>query len=545
MSTLTELLSKGYFPKELPPAFTTASFARFVSSRLFAPDICMVAPRSNGNLDVPERGMSNCCRHNLARLDGTNRTLAIPHPVHSYALSNCISNNYAFLRTHLKKSKLSITIPKKDTRSKRALIPSRSGVARPKLRLADRAKGDFLLTTDVSDFYGRLYSHSIPWALHSKPFAKQNRGLNHIGNIFDALLRNSQDGQTMGIPVGPDTSLLVSELVMAAIDQTMQAKYTGLVGFRFYDDYEIVCPDEATAQRVLADLEDCLDNFELSINRRKTRIVRLPETVDLPWVAVLRDFKLPEFSRDVEDRIVDFANLAFPLAKIHPHDPVLRYALIKLATGKPDESLLYPDYIDEDDLYSPYAGKEIYQDFLINVFRAEPHLSHIVAGELLRYKDNGGKLNLELIGNAITSHILRYSSTKSGNEVAWALWLAIYLDVPLNEEVGKQVSRNNDNVVAILSLDAREKGLFKRNLDTTSWEGLISQSEIYSENWLLCYEAAAHGWLPITDGSDYINRHRCFGALNQNGVRFYDSASYNRKRTVLRHLEINQDLYSM
>lgn len=545
MSTLTELLTRGYLPKELPPSFTSSSFAKFVSSPAFAPNACMLAPKANGTLDVPEKGLSNCFKHNLARLDGTNRTLMIPHPVHYYALSKKVNDNYNALRTHLRKSKISITTPKKDPQSRRALIPSQSGVSRPKRRLADRAKGDFLLATDISDFYGRLYAHSIPWALHTKPFAKQNRGPAHIGNVFDTLLRNSQDGQTMGVPVGPDTSLLLSELVMATIDQAIQGKYPGLVGFRFYDDYEIVCPDETTAQNILADLEDCLDDFELSLNRRKTRIVRLPETVDLPWVAVLRDFRLPDFSSEAEDAIVDFANLAFPLAKKYPHDPVLRYALVKLATGQPDESLFGQELIDEDDLYTPYAGKKIYQDFLINVFRAEPHLSHIVAGELLRYQDNGGKLDLDLIKSAITDHIRRYSAKKSGNEVAWALWLAIYLDVQLDGEVGEDVSGSSDNVVAILSLHARDKGLFKRNLDTSRWDNVISQTEIYGQNWLLCYEAAAQGWLPIADGSDYINNHQCFGVLNQNGVRFYDPGSYSRKKRMLVRLEINQDLYSM
>lgn len=48
MGVLDQLLSKGYFPKELPPAFTTEKFARAVTQTSFTPDNCLVAPKADG-----------------------------------------------------------------------------------------------------------------------------------------------------------------------------------------------------------------------------------------------------------------------------------------------------------------------------------------------------------------------------------------------------------------------------------------------------------------------------------------------------------------
>ena len=63
-------------------------------------------------------------------------------------------------------------------------------------------------------FYHSLYTHSIPWALHGKDNAKANRqNPAPIANSIDTALRNTQDQQTLGIPVGPVTSDLLSELL--------------------------------------------------------------------------------------------------------------------------------------------------------------------------------------------------------------------------------------------------------------------------------------------------------------------------------------------
>ena len=50
----------------------------------------------------------------------------------------------------------------------------------------------FTIHTDITDCYSSIYTHSIPWALHSKKIAKkkENRNSYIIGNIIDNNLIN-------------------------------------------------------------------------------------------------------------------------------------------------------------------------------------------------------------------------------------------------------------------------------------------------------------------------------------------------------------------
>jgi hypothetical protein len=66
------------------------------------------------------------------------------------------------------------------------------------------------LAADISEFYHSIYTHSISWALHTKLFAKSNQKAKVVGNLLDKATQNGQHGQTVGIPIGPDTSLVAS-----------------------------------------------------------------------------------------------------------------------------------------------------------------------------------------------------------------------------------------------------------------------------------------------------------------------------------------------
>jgi hypothetical protein len=54
---------------------------------------------------------------------------------------------------------------------------------------------------------------------------------------IDRASRNQQDGQTVGLPIGPDCSLIVAEVILAAVDLALGPRQ--LRGLRHIDDYEI------------------------------------------------------------------------------------------------------------------------------------------------------------------------------------------------------------------------------------------------------------------------------------------------------------------
>jgi hypothetical protein len=99
----------------------------------------------------------------------------------------------------------------------------------------------YLLYADTSRYYTTIYTHSISWALHGKSVAKERRhDKSLLGNQLDELVRATQDSQSVGIPIGPDTSLIISEIIGTAIDLELRERLSAanikMQGHRYLDD---------------------------------------------------------------------------------------------------------------------------------------------------------------------------------------------------------------------------------------------------------------------------------------------------------------------
>ena len=70
--------------------------------------------------------------------------------------------------------------------------------------------------------------------------AATSKGPELLGGLLDRNVRTGQDGQTKGLPIGPDTSLLLAETILCAIDSQLQSLYPQTRDFciRFMDDLE-------------------------------------------------------------------------------------------------------------------------------------------------------------------------------------------------------------------------------------------------------------------------------------------------------------------
>ena len=79
VNVVKTILAKGYFPKELPPAFTTHSFAEFA-----------VTPSGASLLSnyKPTDCFTECCEFKVARTGNESRDFKIPHPHHFTKLTN-------------------------------------------------------------------------------------------------------------------------------------------------------------------------------------------------------------------------------------------------------------------------------------------------------------------------------------------------------------------------------------------------------------------------------------------------------------------------
>jgi hypothetical protein len=252
--TALSLVEKGYFPRELPPPFSTAKLVNLLVRDPTA------LPRDGAR--------TQCVRHNLARPGGFRRPLQVPNPRSFVPLADEFEAQWPAIRKHIRANNFSISRPVVTRTLERAVRPRFRLGERERLRPRDWRGQRFVLRTDVNQFYSSLYTHSIPWALEGKQKAKRNIGKTPSDGL-DKGIRNLSDGQTMGVPIGPDTSFLAAEIVLTAVDKSLASKLS-LRGHRYLDDYELAFTTRAAAEEAQALLEDALAEYELAINPTKT-----------------------------------------------------------------------------------------------------------------------------------------------------------------------------------------------------------------------------------------------------------------------------------
>ena len=80
----------------------------------------------------------------------------------------------------------------------------------------------------------------------------------------------------------------------------------------------------------------------------------------------------------------------------------------------------------------------------------------------------------------------------------------------------------DDDIVALVTLDMEAQGLLPIG-ESKLWASRMSAESLYSEHWLLAYEAYEQGWLPSVDADNYVAADPFFSVLSQGNVHFYDA----------------------
>ena len=434
--------------------------------------------------------------------------VSFPYPTQSI-ISNwqhVIDTNRQALLQHVTSSKLSLTTPHTTLGSQRAIDPVKGWGYLPIARSLCRASARYVLQTDIDNFYPSIYTHVIPWALHTKPVAKQHqRDFGLIGNVLDLNIRNSQDQQTLGIHIGPDCSLVIAEIILSKVDVALMR--AGLAtGFRYLDDYEFGFATYAEAEQALANLQGELSVYELYLNPRKTFLFELPGAIERRWASELRRFRIRRGGSGQQSDLIGYFSRAYELSQSYPDESVLRFAL-----GRMRRNVVEP------------PNWPLYESTLLHIAAVEPGTLSTVVDELYRYKQAGYQVSLSKVADALHQVIRQHGSVNHGSEVAWAIWGCLLFKIPLDDQTASRAAEMEDSVVAILALDAKAKGLISNNISLTLWGSMMTTQSLYEENWLLSYEANVKSWLPSPSVHDHVTADPNFNFLKQNSVHFYDA----------------------
>lgn len=489
------LIKHGYFPRELPPPFSPATYAAVLNK---LPE----------NLGAIGQKYSKCASHSIPRLQHSRRLLSVPNPLHQFRLAVVVEQVWAALDTHMRRSPLTLTRLELKAGASRALSRAGDFDDLDTARVLRSSASRYLLKADLSRFYHALYTHSIPWALHTKSIAKARRNDRTLeGNLIDEAVRQTQDRQTLGIPVGPDTSDLISELLGVALDLELLDRNPDLAtaGVRFVDDYYLYFATRQSAESALAELHRAASHYAVEINPLKTSIRELPEALQPGWKTDLRSRVIN--SEQERADLLSLFSTAYDNAAKYPGNNVLKYA-VKHSTSHT---------ISHDNW-------KLYESFLLGALVSEPGLAPTLSPILLKYFDEGYPFDIQKLSSTLAEVAYYHARLRQGFEVAWSLWLSKLFSIQLPQKSLEEVSQVDDSIVALLALDLKANG-FADALDVSQWSKHMQPDQLYSENWLLAYEALVKGWLPSVDGSDYVSNDTFFGILSQNGVEFYDTGT--------------------
>lgn len=488
MTILNTLLARGYFPKELPPAFFTEQFAKYTATK---------TGRSLVSKYKPSDSYTECVKYQLARPGLDRRELRIPHPASFANIASLTAANFSRLLKKAGKSKISRSRPVYGPSAHRALLPLIKHSDLPRERVAIRAGSSFLLKTDISQFYPSLYTHAVGWAVDPQLRSRSNWGKsNFLGQKLDQALMNLDGKISQGIPIGNDLSFLLAELVLGQVDKVLTSQRTRAL--RWFDDYELAVDTREQAEEILKELNRELGRFRLRLNPKKTTITRLPCPAQDQWQQTLRGLRLSN-----SQTVVQFFDTAFRFREQFADEPVLMYAL----------GLLFKVQSPSDDV-ARMALSCITQALL-----CEPGAAQKAFALLTFWKINGAKLDSKLITNTINKMIVGHQAIGFSSDVAWALAFSLDQSFVLDSSAGQALSVFDDDCIALQALHMDQKGLLPKGFNKKIISNALKNADLDREHWLIAYESVRHGFLTVCASA--VKGNPLFSDLLKNGVTFY------------------------
>ena len=459
------LISHGYFAPELPPCFVSEDLARY--RKAIWRDIEAIAGESIDQL------VTHTSWFNFPRFGRNDRRHGVINPISYLAIAKIVADNFVQLRsTARRRSGMSASPLVFDWSGTRAIL-------RPNVDLLDDFRLDLasrretFVSVDLRAFYHSIYSHTIPWAIRGKACAKSDRFSDHYANKLDRYCRNAQDKQTIGLPVGPDTSRVIGEIVASAIDEMLRQE-TGVTAkdaSRYVDDFTISSSDGLSGDALIAATRRAASKFELDLNHDKSAIVQTSTYLGNGWKHVARGhrpsppYKLDDFKRF----FYEVTRLVQELPNINVEKWALQNARIAFRKAKPEDwgSL---------------------QSHLVNAYRRNSTLVSLLVEILIERHHFREDVNKERIREFLDHRIPALALEDRTGELIWLIFLMVALELRIDARRFERLYSLEEPMCAILLSLAATRGLLIGEIDQSHWNNSLTGDGLRGPMWLYSYE---------------------------------------------------------
>ena len=316
---LTALLQKNFFPtqkkdkSDIPPILDSGTFSVSLARKLAS--MPKRRPRGYPGYDDVD--------YRLTRFNGVTRICSIPHPTAYAALALRIANSWEKLK-YICENPVSKVIPRPHEDGRLFIMNyGDDGVSKIEDMLTSSFGHRYVVRTDISNCFPSIYSHAVSWAAVGFDEAKRNIGKKKWYDHLDETIRRTKRNETSGVAIGPGTSAIVSEIILARVDTEISKRFTHV---RYVDDYTAYCDSMEEAERFVLALTEELAKYKLVLNSGKTMIDPLPQSSKQDWVIDLRT-SLPGKDNISPYSASDYLDFALRLSRSYPDGSVLKYGL--------------------------------------------------------------------------------------------------------------------------------------------------------------------------------------------------------------------------
>jgi hypothetical protein len=313
---LNALLRHNYLPNQkklptdIPPIFTTRKLVPSVARKL---------------VKVRQRAKHlgwDAIEFQATRFNGVARILSIPHPLAYARLCLCIADNWPKIG-YIVSNKNSMIRPRRHSDHRLFVMDYDSAVTRATEDASKAFGRRFIVHTDITNCYPSIYSHAVPWAVVGFPEAKQHKTDKTWYNELDEHLRKLKRNETQGVAIGPGTSNIVTEAILARVDESLRDRF---VFRRYIDDYTAFCSTDDECQEFVRLLARELARYKLLLNIKKTEIKPLPLASAPEWLTEL-SLLTPKSKPRSAHEVIAYLNLAVDRSRDVPDGSVLKYAI--------------------------------------------------------------------------------------------------------------------------------------------------------------------------------------------------------------------------
>ena len=553
---LKDLIERGYFPKELPPPFDTSDLAADIDATLnswttiFDNNTLINSPtfeliqtagedpkqfkdrkKAHRATFISKYNSSKATIYSISKGTLSRRFLQIPNPKHFSLLAEKIVSRWIDYEAIFKLSDYSQSYPIPEIApDKRAVSTFSKGVADFRNSLLKISIDKLIeVRVDISKFYPTIYTHSIAWALLGKEKAKyyfnERNNLNTLiangdtdaalykyAESVDEAIRACQERQSIGIPIGPDTSHIIAEIVACRIDSILKSRLSAieLKACRYYDDYYLYVSSMDEADKVLKELQLLLSEFQLEINEAKVGIRKFPFAFEDEFAASLRSFDFKKTNQSY--RIKDYFSLIWSFAErnLKRTDWIFKYSL---------------KIFENPTIVIQKSSWKVFEDLIIKTALIEPAILDILTKVFITYQSYLDADSIIKLKNLVNRTIKEHCPVQHNFEIAWALWIAKTFKIEIEEQSANDIIDTRDSISNLILLDLiNNSSLVKGHPRVNDLEAELRGNILMTERWLLAYEGVKKGWL-VPAQTDLLNDNLFFKILKNKNVEFYKIAN--------------------